>query len=111
MHSVTSNAVTNYVGGKIDVRTSTFNAIVGWTPVLTFTNLTAGTYFIAVSTNKTMGDIQLFYNSSNIRIGEAGHKNGILIFTLTGLTTVTLQVYSNSAINNVTLNSMLKKIA
>lgn len=111
MHSVTSNAVANYVGGKIDVRTHTFNAIVGWTPVLTFSDLTAGTYFIAVSVNEVMGDIQLFYNSSNIRIGEAGHKNGILIFTLTGLTTITLQTYSNSAINNVTLNSMLKKIA
>ena len=112
LHAVTSNAVAKYVDGKTLYNKVTKDLGTGWNYLQKFEGLKAGTYVITTTIDATVNDINAVIDGVFTQIGVAGNKNGTLVIDVANDgTKMQIAVYTNASTNNVTLRTVLMKVA
>ena len=106
------NDVKDYIDGKALYKKVTKDLGTGWNYIQAFENLKAGTYVITTTIDATVNDINAVIGGVFTQIGVAGNKNGTLVIDVANDgTDMQIAVYTNSATSNVTLRTVLMKVA
>ena len=106
------NDVKNYVDGKTLYNKVTKDLGTGWNYLQNFEGLKAGTYVITTTIDTTVNDINAVIDGVFTQIGVAGNKNGTLVIDVANDgTKMQIAVYTNASTNNVTLRTVLMKVA